>query len=409
MKESLNSSKVIVSLLMLSALALPILLNVSIACWIAIALVRLVVPNERKAMISIFKENHLLQILPALYLLHVIGLLWTENFKYAGLDLQIKLTLLLLPFAIGTSQITKSDRINVLKSFIAGCVIASLYLLVNAFNNFSATNNVHVFFYTELCSVLMHPTYFSMYINLAIIVLLYLIISAKEVRTQSISAIVLYFLMLMSILLSARTAQATIVITSILFVLMMFKSFQLKSSGIAILATVILMTIPTHLLLTKLNNRYTQVENAIAIPDQGGKVEYNSTTGRMEIWKESFEVLKGNWLLGTGTGDIKDELVKTYKSHDFKYGYEKELNSHNEYLQIWLSIGLIGLLLILLVHLIPVIQYRSYPDLIFPIFMIICGMNALTEATLETQRGVLFFAFFFSLMAVNSKASDRLL
>jgi hypothetical protein len=38
--------------------------------------------------------------------------------------------------------------------------------------------------------------------------------------------------------------------------------------------------------------------------------------------------------------------------------------------------------------------------------MIICGLNALTEATLETQRGVLFFAFFFSLMAVNSKASE---
>ncbi|HOS47731.1 MAG TPA: O-antigen ligase family protein [Bacteroidia bacterium] len=406
MKESLNSSKVIVALLMLSALALPVLLNVSIACWIVIALVRLVVPEQRKAMISLFKKNRLLQILPALYLLHVIGLIWTDNLKYAGLDLQIKLTLLLLPFAIGTSQITKSDRINVLKSFVGGCIIASIYLLINAFKSFSATNNVHVFFYTDLCSVLMHPTYLTMYINLAIIVLLYLIISAKAIRTQSISAIVLYFMVLMSILLSARTAQASIVITSILFVLMMFKSFQLKSSGIAVSATVILMAIPTHLLLTKLNNRYTQVENAIATPTQEGKVEYNSTTGRMEIWKESFEVLKDNWLLGTGTGDIKDELVNTYKSHDFKYGYEKQLNTHNEYLQIWLSIGLIGLILILLVHLIPVIQFRSYPDLIFPIFMIICGLNALTEATLETQRGVLFFAFFFSLMAVNSKASE---
>jgi O-antigen ligase len=385
---------------------LPVLLNVSIACWIVIALVRLVVPEQRKAMISLFKKNRLLQILPALYLLHVIGLIWTDNLKYAGLDLQIKLTLLLLPFAIGTSQITKSDRINVLKSFVGGCIIASIYLLINAFKSFSATNNVHVFFYTDLCSVLMHPTYLTMYINLAIIVLLYLIISAKAIRTQSISAIVLYFMVLMSILLSARTAQASIVITSILFVLMMFKSFQLKSSGIAVSATVILMAIPTHLLLTKLNNRYTQVENAIATPTQEGKVEYNSTTGRMEIWKESFEVLKDNWLLGTGTGDIKDELVNTYKSHDFKYGYEKQLNTHNEYLQIWLSIGLIGLILILLVHLIPVIQFRSYPDLIFPIFMIICGLNALTEATLETQRGVLFFAFFFSLMAVNSKASE---
>jgi O-antigen ligase len=159
-------------------------------------------------------------------------------------------------------------------------------------------------------------------------------------------------------------------------------------------------------MLTRINNRYTQVENAIEAPAQGTAQVYNSTTGRMEIWKESFEVLRSNWLLGTGTGDIKDELVKTYMSHDFKYGYEKQLNTHNEYLQIWVSIGLIGLILILLVHIIPLLQFKNYPDLIFPLFIAVCALNALTEATLETQRGVLFFAFFFSLMALNSKASD---
>lgn len=404
--KALTPSKVIVWLLMLSALALPVMLNVSIICWILIAVIRLSVRDERVNMISIFRKNRLLQILPALYLLHVIGLLWSDNLKYAGLDLQIKLTLLLLPFAIGTTTITKDERYNVLKSFIGGCILASSYLLINAFKNYSASQNIHLFFYTDLCSVLMHPTYFTMYLNLAIILLLYFIASAEKVRTQSTSAIILYFLLLMAILLSARTAQAAIVVTMILFLGLQFKKIKLKSSGIAVIITVVIMTGASHFMLTQINNRYTQVENAIATPTQGTVQEYNSTTGRLEIWKESLEVLKSNWLIGTGTGDIKDELVKTYKSHDFKYGYEKELNTHNEYLQIWLSIGLIGFILIVLVHLIPIVQFNQYTDFIFPIFIVICGLNALTEATLETQRGVLFFAFFFSLMAVNSKASD---
>jgi O-antigen ligase len=406
MKESLNTAKAITALLMLSALTLPILLNVSIVCWILIAIIRLAVKDERTSMINIFKKNRLLQILPALYLLHIVGLLWTDNFKYAGLDLQIKLTLLLLPFAIGTSNIIKEDVYKVLKAFIGGCIIASIYLLVNAYKNFETTGDIHSFFYTGLCSVLMHPTYFTMYLNLSVLALLYLIVSANKVKQQSIAAIILYFLLLMSILLSARTAQAAIVISLFLYLVLQFKNIKLKASAISVIATVILMTVESHFMLTRINNRYTQVENAIEAPAQGTAQVYNSTTGRMEIWKESFEVLRSNWLLGTGTGDIKDELVKTYMSHDFKYGYEKQLNTHNEYLQIWVSIGLIGLILILLVHIIPLLQFKNYPDLIFPLFIAVCALNALTEATLETQRGVLFFAFFFSLMALNSKASD---
>lgn len=406
MKESLNTSKVINALLMLSALTLPFLLNVSIVCWILIAILRLAVKEERVSMIAIFKGNLLLQYLPALYLLHIVGLIWTDNFKYAGLDLQIKLTLLLLPFAIGTSNLSKEDIYKVLKSFIVGCVIASIYLLVNAYKNFETTGNIHTFFYTDLCSVLMHPTYFTMYLNLSVIALLYLIVSANKVKQQSIAAIILYFLLLMSILLSARTAQAAIVISLFLYLVLQFKNIKLKASAIAVIATVMLMTVASHFMLTRINNRYTQVENAIETPTQGTAQEYNSTTGRMEIWKESFELLKDNWFLGTGTGDIKDELVKTYKRHDFKYGYEKQLNTHNEYLQIWVSIGLIGLILIILAHVVPVLQFKKYPDLIFPMFVAVCALNALTESTLETQRGVLFFAFFFSLMAVNSRASE---
>ncbi len=404
MKNLNNPSKIIIALLMLSALTLPFLLIVSIVCWILIGIIRFAFKEERNSMITILKENRLLKILPALYLFHVIGLLWTENFKYGGLDIQIKLTLFLLPIIIGTSKISKQERLNILKSFVVGCIITSIYLLIHSFTAYSETMNVQLFFYTGLCYSFLHPTYFTMYINLAIIILLHFIVTTEKVRTQSISGITLYFLLLMSILLSARTAQAAIVISTLLYILFQLKSIKLKQSGLTILLIVALMTVSSHILLTKINNRYTQVEKAIE--DQSAVKEYNSTTARMEIWKEAFELIKENWLLGVGTGDVKTELVNTYKSHDFKYGYEKELNTHNEYIQIWLSIGFIGFLLLVLIHLLPIYQFNKYPDLIFPVFMMICGLNALTEATLETQRGVLFFAFFFSLMAVNSKASN---
>ena len=61
MKESFTTSKIIGALLLLSALALPLLLPVSIICWISIGIIRLVNKAERISMITRFKKNRILQ------------------------------------------------------------------------------------------------------------------------------------------------------------------------------------------------------------------------------------------------------------------------------------------------------------------------------------------------------------
>ncbi|MBK7683648.1 MAG: hypothetical protein IPJ26_14790 [Bacteroidetes bacterium] len=57
MKESLTTSKIIGALLLLSALALPLLLPISIICWMSIGIIRLVNKQERVLMITCFKQN----------------------------------------------------------------------------------------------------------------------------------------------------------------------------------------------------------------------------------------------------------------------------------------------------------------------------------------------------------------
>ena len=133
------------------------------------------------------------------------------------------------------------------------------------------------------------------------------------------------------------------------------------------------------------------------------KKQYDSTTGRIEIWKLAGELIQENILLGTGTGDVRDELVKTYYANDFEYGYSKKLNAHNQYLQIWATVGIIGILLFVLALLLPLLNIKSYPQFLFPMFVLIIALNAMTESTMEVQRGVLFFAFFYSLLVVGKE------
>lgn len=402
--KSIYTSKIIEVLLIISAFALPLFLNVSIISWILIAVIRLSSAAERNAMATNFKQHKLLWMLPLLYLLYLIGLLWTSNFKYAGLDLQIKLTFLLLPFIVGTLNFSPQQIKKVLYGFVGGTFIASLYLLMMSYSVYTETNDPLSFFYASLTSPLMHPTYFGMYVNFALLILLAQLGKSKfDLHYLGIKFGLLFF-SLMALLIEARTAQAATLITVVGMILFHLLKRNYSAPSIILLLFIIFFSLGAQRYLSHISNRYALVVSAMESKTQTDqKKQYDSTTGRIEIWKLAGEVIQDNILLGTGTGDVRDELIKTYYANDFEYGYSKKLNAHNQYLQIWATVGIIGILLFVLALLLPFLTLKSYPQFLFPMFVLIIALNAMTESTMEVQRGVLFFAFFYSLLAVGSE------
>jgi len=59
------------------------------------------VEGDFKAKFDRIKKHKTISLFIGLFLLHVIGLLWTTDFDYASRDIQIKLPLLALPLIIG--------------------------------------------------------------------------------------------------------------------------------------------------------------------------------------------------------------------------------------------------------------------------------------------------------------------
>lgn len=406
--KSISIPKVTESLVILSALALPLFLNVSIISWVLIAILRLSNVEERRAMVSNFKHYRLLWMLPMLYLLYVVGLLWTSNFKYAGLDLQIKMTFLLLPFVIGTLNFSREQIKKVLYGFVGGTFIASIFLLWKAYVAYGETNDALSFFYASLTSPLMHPTYFGMYVNLAILILLAQVENLNLDRKYVALKLGLIFFILIAILIEARTAQAATLITVVGMIGFSVVKKKYSVPSIILLLFLTFFSVGAHRFLTSINNRYALVVSAMETKDQTDqKKQYDSTTGRFEIWKLAGGLIRENIFLGTGTGDVRDELVKTYYANDFEYGYAKKLNAHNQFLQIWATVGIIGLVIFLLALLLPLLKFNTYPQLIFPAFLVLIALNAMTESTLEVQRGVLFFAFFYSLLVVGKEAEPK--
>jgi O-antigen ligase len=134
---------------------------------------------------------------------------------------------------------------------------------------------------------------------------------------------------------------------------------------------------------------------------------FNSTTGRISIWKNSLQIIAKNSVLGVGTGDAKDEILKHYKLKNEKELYSKKLNSHNQFLQTTIAIGLLGLIVLLLILGIPLFLFYKQSDFLAVIFVLLIVFNFLFESMLETQAGVIFFSFFLFLFWKENASKEK--
>ncbi|MFM7015235.1 MAG: O-antigen ligase family protein [Bacteroidota bacterium] len=403
MQQQFTTNTVKNWLLLVSVFCFSFALKVSVVSWVAIGLITLFNKEQRSQLVLNFKKEKYLWLFPFLYLMHLVGLLWTSNWSQAGLDLQIKMTLLLLPVIFSSFYLDELLLNKIRRYFIGGVLLSCLLLLFVALKKFTTQGNITVFFYSELSSAIMHPTYFSMYLNAAMLFVFHEILLSSHRRTIWMGAAVMIILFLFTVLLSARTAEATAFISIIVMVFLYWR----RKAGFRFvypLLVVLSVTALSQLILLKYSNRFAQVENAIQSKQHVTETSYNSTTGRLEIWKEVFSILPDYWLLGTGTGDVKDVLNQTYHQHNFAYGYEKSLNAHNQYLQTFLAIGIVGLLLFILTIKIPWLMRNAYHPLLL-MLLFIFALNCITESMLEGQRGAIFFALMISIFGRKVESS----
>ncbi len=128
----------------------------------------------------------------------------------------------------------------------------------------------------------------------------------------------------------------------------------------------------------------------------------NSTVlQRLEYWKTALKIIQEHPVLGVGTGDVQDAFDFQYEKNKSKLLPMYRHRSHNMFLTIQLSLGIMGTLLILLfIRQFLVFNHLSKNLLAFCIFGAIVG-SFFVEDTLETQTGVTLFSFFIGLFLVS--------
>ncbi|MCK9421021.1 MAG: O-antigen ligase family protein [Bacteroidales bacterium] len=129
---------------------------------------------------------------------------------------------------------------------------------------------------------------------------------------------------------------------------------------------------------------------------------------RLEFWKASFGIIRGNWLYGVGTGDMNIAFQEQYEKMHSKLAPDQRWRSHNQFLSIFIGFGIFGLVWFLVAILYPPFLQRRYGDFFIIVFLIISFLSMMTEDTIESQTGVVFFTFFYSFFLFARKVTDPL-
>ena len=138
---------------------------------------------------------------------------------------------------------------------------------------------------------------------------------------------------------------------------------------------------------------------------QTGNPNNQSFSQRIEFSKAAISIIKNNFWSGVGAGNWKQEFAETYISSNSKLSKEMYASSHNQYLNFMVKFGFIGFLTIMFLLIYPVIQTKSYHDILFLMFLAFMFFANFADSNLESHMGSSFFVFFYCLLITPPRMS----
>lgn len=340
-----------------------------------------------------------LYLLAVLFLLHLTGLLYSENYEYGLTEIGIKLSFIGFPLIALFLPEQSSEQYRKIKwAFVYGCLAYLVgSILLGIYH--AVLNQDFLYLSYEKLSHPYHPTYAASYQAMAFFILLQFSSKQQFLFKNKIAHYISLIAIIIFVSMLASKAGLIALWISAGMAVFFFKSERQKFIRKAFLFLLfIILSISSSYLLpgtsTRIENAVSDLQNqkstTVSITEQS-EAE-TSTSLRFVTWSASWELIKNN-PIGVGTGDTTDELIKVYEKTGEFHAAEKELNSHNQFLQVGTELGWPGIIVFTAILLSLLFLLYNERDLLLLNFLLICTMNFLFESFLEVQAGIVFFCF----------------
>jgi len=328
----------------------------------------------------------------SVFFIHIVGLLYTENFDYALLDLKIKVPILLLPivFASGV-RLSEGQFKRVLELLVLSAFASSLY----AFYIYLRFFGHEMKELREISSIISHIR-LSLLNAIASFAAFYLVFKHKKlISIYSISLLIIsIWLFVFNGILGARMGILIYFVMAALFAFYLIYTMRKWWLTISLIVAVFAFPIITYLSIPSVKMRVDEVGFEVNNYKNGGNASGQSIAQRFVYWKIAIDLHRTAPIIGIGTGDIKDAYANYYLAHPDLLQKVFQHRAHNQYLTILVTFGIIGLLIFLYGVISPMFYLGKQFDYFYVIFLISFLLSMTMEDTIETQAGVTFYAFF---------------
>jgi len=366
------------------------ILSPILMAWLLLSFFNWDLVNIRK---GLFNRN--LLFLVSFFGLTVLSSFLSDNHIEAGIAIEIKLSFILFPYLMFCFEWPLNILRRCLVGFVSGCFFACLYLIARA--SFFAYEGHSEYFTYTFFSDFIHASYFSMYLVLAIGIILnyyrHWFYTNRQIMISSYFFISVFITTLF--LCASKMGLISLFVCVPLLLYQKWKERYGIKRSIFILGLGIVLLFLAGRFVPGAFDRFLAIQN-ISLQNLD-KTSSESNTIRLLIWEQAVNIIKSNFWFGVGVGDANDALYKAYEENGITGALEHRLNAHNQYLQTFLGMGFFGFLLLLFLSLGELIKGIRKKNVMLSFFSLLICLNFLVESMLQAVAGTLFFAFFFCL------------
>ncbi|NPD44598.1 MULTISPECIES: O-antigen ligase [unclassified Lentimicrobium] len=354
--------------------------------------------GAKQSLVNLNKNKWHVLLFSSLFFSYLLGMAYTTNKNDGWLDVMLKSSFLLFPLTYGifpNDLFKGKDLRKILNSYVFILFGSTLFCFVNAILSYQSHSDPSVFYYTKFV-FFQHPSYYGLYVNMGVLIILNQWIRDKDSMGQKSRILQLALLPWFLIILFLVQSKAAILTAGFLAILAVFDVVVFRKNikkGISIFLSFVLIYLVAIVIIPKSSDRFDSATQTI---EQRGEVDNTkeSTAARLSLWKIAFKTIIKQPLLGVGTGDVETVYNEELKKEGFLKDGEMTYNSHSQYLQTAIALGIFGLLVLLANVIFPFVIGFKERNLLYMGLAVTVAFNILVESMLERQAGVMFFTFF---------------
>ena len=347
---------------------------------------------------------------------YIIGTFFSNHVNDALHSLERKLVFLVFPILFSFHFNQKLNLKPIAVGLIAGVVLCSFFGLIHSFNNYQLHGDFNNSFGATTFSYIHHPTYFSAFLLVSFLFALEgYKLKWRYFNSFSITVFLLFTLVMQFFCFSFAGMLY-------LFLILIFLGYRLmylhSSKVIFYLSLAVFPLVPVivynsniHIQIV-VDEALTDIQAFVSNPKSVLSKHQEIYTGnqvRLILWtvsKEEFQIHP----LGVGTANLDEAIGARLRLYGLDAIAEKNYNPHNQYLQVAVEIGILGLMLFLgLLAMIFSYAVKWKNTLLF----LICGnlvFNCIFESMLQRQSGIVFYTFLILLLTsgiLTSKTQSK--